>query len=688
VTISRGDIELWLEPDISGMLDKSGNNNHAGEYSPWGVPEIKYGTGLYGNSLNYHDGTGTATKKFLVGTGPTSLTNKTYFGIIRPEDFSISDYLCAFNVTLTDTTKRMGIFIYNHAAGPVFITTHCDATILPVYIQISGPISLNNFSIFSVGIDSDRNLILFINGTKYTNYSIGYSLNGIAGYYTIGNRIFNYPTNINVEAPYKGDISLLGMLNKAISEDEHTELYQLLKNYKACNALPGNITYHMIPESPMSIIDKTSRFRMDSYGSGLNILPNGSHDGKPTHDFDGTDAYEISDNTGLPVSDIGSHNSTITFWIKCENLPISGDSEYIIFRNHYSGGVSDGFYIDPSTSTSWIRFANATCNLDATFAEFKFDDGIPHMITVTLDHDRQLGYLYVDGIQYKSDTSFSETIKPTGESFVIGSGYSGDTPRYVGTIDGFKIYNKYMSASEISSLYMKEKNAKVPNCCQGDIIFRATPETTTLMRDIVGGNNFITTGDPTKDPTLHYTKMPNGNASYLFDGTNDYLRALNSSNVFAFNGVNRTLSVWYTHTADLAAYNTLLYNGYSVPGGWYLRGDNGGAYMRFYHQGAGAIVIDMDVATVNYKDGRPHLFSISINNAINRAFGYIDGIVCDNSAFSDLTDTSETYTLLGSFIGTQDWCYNHVGDIIIHNTALNATEIRELYLREKLIQRS
>jgi PKD repeat protein len=182
----------------------------------------------------------------------------------------------------------------------------------------------------------------------------------------------------------------------------------------------------------------------DSVGGNHGTAVNGATyaDGKINRafSFDGVDdRVEAAGGVG----DFGSNPFTVSFWMKSNNDG-SSDPTFIIGKNHANGGRG----WDIRLSNNSIRVVgvngwgfNITSDASAT-------TGTWHHVALASTADT--ANLYIDGVL--KGTSQRGTISSTSNPFRIGFTTDYGSPAFNGLIDEVKIYNRALSATEVSKL--------------------------------------------------------------------------------------------------------------------------------------------------------------------------------------------------------------------------------------------
>jgi len=257
--------------------------------------------------------------------------------------------------------------------------------------------------------------------------------------------------------------------------------------------------------------------------------------------FTGSGSRYVAPSAAPAISSTGSF--TYSLWIKPST-----------FTN---GGSDDGagtYFFDRTTTTQGL------VGLKAVFGQYAYQSRnnagsnlqtISTISGITLNswthiilvREFGVGYrIYKNGVlEGSSATGASDTLTPP--IFSLGRSVANNSGDVTGTFDEFRIYNRALSATEISRLYQSglaklntSQNNKVTNGLVGLWSFDGADMSGVTAYDRSGqGNN----GTLTNGPTRTIGKVGQG---LNFDGVNDYVDAGNGSPL-SFTG-NITLSAW------------------------------------------------------------------------------------------------------------------------------------------------
>ncbi|MES2734300.1 MAG: LamG-like jellyroll fold domain-containing protein, partial [Bacteroidota bacterium] len=368
------------------------------------------------------------------------------------------------------------------------------------------------------------NVKLYINGQIFGTSSTG----GRLPYYgnrtkigaTIGGR-----SVVNQFAHAKLDD--IRIYDRALSTDEVTELYtnppicepahDLQLGLLACYSFSGNAN--------------------DGSGNGKNGTVNGATltvdrfgNANSAYSFDGN-----NDHISIPPNNLQNNNYTYSLWANVSAFPSDGET----FRMLSIGGP--GGDQDVSLSNSYVNTSKgwdgAGYNIGGSVTNYSVGS-LPTLNTwnyITVTRDNSSIKLYING-QLAGSASTNGLNPYYGNGLVqaiIGSRSTLVQP-FNGAIDDIRIYNRALSATEVTELYTHPSTCEpAPDLQQGLL---ACYPFTGNANDLSGtGNN-----GTVKGATLTTDRFGNLNSAYSFDGIDDQINI--SPNNLLNN--NYTYSVW------------------------------------------------------------------------------------------------------------------------------------------------
>jgi len=150
--------------------------------------------------------------------------------------------------------------------------------------------------------------------------------------------------------------------------------------------------------------------------------------------------------------DLNADNFALSLWFKSNEVPSS--TKRIISKYLHSSPYN-GYTLGVGGGSVYTSFNNKTDTLSIS-AVGDFHNGEWHHALCSGDNN--LTSIYVDGVFYESDNSLSGSM---GSPEELSIGYIKDyspTYNYNGSIDEVMIFNRSLSANEVSKLYVEGRN--------------------------------------------------------------------------------------------------------------------------------------------------------------------------------------------------------------------------------------
>ena len=228
--------------------------------------------------------------------------------------------------------------------------------------------------------------------------------------------------------------------------------------------------------------------------------------------FDGVNDYvQVADNNAL---DFGTGDFSISTWVKTtdssgidvlldKRVEASGPVQGYVLYN-YNGKL--GFQLADGVGSGWTNYVS---NVSIT-------DGNWHQVTVTIDRDSTTGgKWYVDGVQVG-------TFNPTGRQgslsnskpLTIGRRSDSSWAGYFkGSLDEVQLFNKSLSASEVSSLFNQPSFTGDDFDPDIDSLQWETIDNGSANNQFVGstGDSLFFTGSGTRQAVTNFADFSSGN---------------------------------------------------------------------------------------------------------------------------------------------------------------------------------
>jgi len=190
--------------------------------------------------------------------------------------------------------------------------------------------------------------------------------------------------------------------------------------------------------------------------NGASLTPDRFGNANTAYNFDGTDDYiNVTRTTALEPSNI-----TVGIWIKPDvNLKAGGETIPHFISKQSASAPTQGynlFYENRSsegTADGSIRsaFGSGLSEYHLLHYTTTLDSG--KWVHIAVTHDGTAQKLYMNGIEVASGSTTFTLSHATSTDLTIGQ-ISGSTDYFTkGSIDDIRIYNRALTASEISSLY-------------------------------------------------------------------------------------------------------------------------------------------------------------------------------------------------------------------------------------------
>lgn len=401
--------------------------------------------------------------------------------------------------------------------------------------------------------------------------------------------------------------------------------------------------------------------------------------------FDGTDDY-------VQISSKGSNTSAFTIggWVKSTDNTFyktffgEGDSRgsvgtydwalvgYGVTRNSPASGA--GFYFQGSWSGSYFA-------IDLGSADTNW-----HYLLGTWDGTTMRGYR--DGVLVSSYVPAGSKDGGSSAPFLIGAGTNSSlvkTEFMTGSVDEVRVYNRALSADDVSRLYKLQKPKVAGGTNSNGLVgYWPLDEGSGIRAEDMSTNS--NNGTLTNGPTWVVGK--NGGALSFSSTSSQYLDIPNESN-FDFANTTFTVSEWIKTTQ--AGLGTLVgKNDRDVNNnGWVSFVNVAGNLNKFAFQlkGSGGVGIER-YSNTSVNDGLwHHVVAVVTTDTVTAANNiisiYIDGILDQGSILQVNPYIANNNTVKIGRRDTQDYYDGQMDDVRIYNRGLSAIEIAALYKGSK-----
>lgn len=379
----------------------------------------------------------------------------------------------------------------------------------------------------------------------------------------------------------------------------------------------------------------------------------------------------INDNIDFganPTLDIGEDDFTISTWVKMDVSQVS----YPTFVA--KGGNSQknaGYWFFLSNSKLYFLISDGQTRLTASSNTINICDNSWHHIAVTMKRQGNVVF-YVDGLNagsFNVSSFFGKNISNSGKNFTIGSLDNSSTTFLKGLVDDFKVYNRSLDDSEITSL------ATLPQQTGSLVAYWEFDENSGNIA--VDSSENCLCGNLLNSPTWADGKK--GHA-IKFDGVNDKVEVIHNS-ALDMGTNNLSITAWVKMPSSQLSYPTILSKGGTSntnAGYWFYISDGKVKLI----MGDGAERKSCVSNSVYVTDNQWHHIAVTVDRESNATF-YVDGNIegsVDISSFYNKNVSNDTKSLtIGSAGSSSTTFFNGLIDgVRVFNTVLNEQKIDSL----------
>ena len=428
----------------------------------------------------------------------------------------------------------------------------------------------------------------------------------------------------------------------------------------------------------------------------------------------------------LPLSSLTQNleqsDYSVVAWVKPESDPPGSDSNWYAYgiihnnkgyglRYHYRPTLemSNHLYYDNGTSLNW----------GGQQSGYQYSGKYYHVAGVVSVTNRTTT-IYINGqaagwgSQKWRDWDTSGVPDPSkyNATWRIGSlnPTNVSNPNTLdGVIDEIRMYNRALTPSEVETIYrgtpsdnttpeMRKTTATCSRVCDGLVLYMPMIDNTTDVNTDTFGNTIdnntlrVSTDNSSTSPTLASDRDSNDNASYRFDGTNDFLQVDNVSSIALESG---SFSVAAIVKVNQSSDEWIDYSGGQFSKGKIMHGDNYTFIMGYhwYPEGTNNLYFSVqnssDDSTGAWNSQTNPLQYNHIVGVADRASGtvnlYVNGTLMAGTAWDGNIKNPATKWTIG-LSGNSSWEEKHRGnldgwidEVRVYNRALSADEVRALY---------
>jgi hypothetical protein len=340
---------------------------------------------------------------------------------------------------LRSGASRFGYILYSLNGGSGWTVQLGNASGVTVAFNGATPIVAGNWYHVALTYDGGNNAVLYtfgyVDGTS-ANAGGGNFIPNPSAPFQIGQR--------NLGAfPFNGSMDEVAFYNYALTQT------QLQKHVGI--GLPLKLA--ISPSTNVVADTKPSGTRFDALNNGGAWQASNS-DGTTARSgvmqFTSTNA--TGQVTDFGYNELGTTNGTIMFWMRSAGTDLTGGNEGgILFDWRSNRGLA---IVQYDNGTVFIQAQNNFNHFNsvATVSDNKW-----HQVAITYDQDAAGGVtLYIDGAFDSTAPNTAPWFWPVGQLLELGRDtlYDGGYWRnYDGAMDDFRMYNRILNASEISSAY-------------------------------------------------------------------------------------------------------------------------------------------------------------------------------------------------------------------------------------------
>jgi hypothetical protein len=345
-----------------------------------------------------------------------------------------------------------------------------------------------------------------------------------------------------------------------------------------------------------------------------------------------------------------------------------GGARYFIGNNR-NIGTEKGFLLGFAGTSGRLRFqmTNGTAAILVQQIDNYFLDDSWVFITV-VGNGTDATY-YKNGAQSGTSSSFG-TLSTGDSSRTLAVGRVNDltTLEWLGNVAQTSIYNVALTPQEVLQNYYAGLQRFIPT--NGLVLYldgnntNKQVMTASTANDISGNNN---NGTLINNVAL----ARDGQRSFLFDGTNDYID-LGSSTLLSTATTNITVSIWFKYITTPVGSNTIIKFGVSG-NGWVLGFSSSGFYYNLY------------TTTSSYTGGGIGLPSMNVWSNLTFTFNgttfimYINGSIVVNSPSSSGTITNGGSTVINVGRDGTNYFTGNISVVRGYTQTLSAAEVLTIY---------
>ncbi len=461
---------------------------------------------------------------------------------------------------------------------------------------------------------------------------------------------------------FNGKIDDVRFYSRALSPAEIASLYSSVQSSHSSATKTGLVAHYSLNGGSGTVAhDQSGRANLGTIQNGPSWV---SGKQGAALSFDGTD--DRIDIPNLASQITGSF--TISFWAKVL-------SDQANERQFFSAFVSSSNEIGVSVSdTNKFRFYTGGVSSSNNIFDSSSDVSLNrwYHVTMVYDDSTKVKSRYIDGVFEASVSTTNAIPWPSVPAYI--SHITSQSRQINAIIDDFRIYNKALSATEITSLYgyketiiNQSQNNKLTNGLVGYWTFNGQ-DTLTTVSDVSGQSNH---GYFFGGATSTAKVVGKVGQALRFDGVNDYVptasRAISGSGPF-------TLSGWVKYERTSSTYEVPIWNGVdSTTGGF------GFGYRKPNSRvlGAGWGSSNAEILGLTSENGVWYHVASTYDGATHTF--YVNGVSQGTAPFASSNFVSGVTTMGNLTSGNSYWFQGTSDEFRAYNRALSAAEVKQLY---------
>jgi hypothetical protein len=670
------------------ILDRSGNGNNG---NPSGISTSTfYKAGKIGQAGNF-DGVNDYVNIGDIDT----LDNATSFTIcawVKQPSINTTNYIVAKNNASSD-----GIFFREE--NPALVSGRANVYTIVVAdsadtdtarVESATNMAVSNIWTYVCATyvaNSSTGLRLYINGAQDANSPVSTTaisaIDAGSNFLRIGNRTDN-------NGFFRGAIDDVRVYNRALSASEILQLYNegaTKFNVSVPAAKPttglysGLVGYWTFDGKDVQngvILDKSGN---GNHGNPISIATSTFYTvGKigQAGNFDGGNDY-VTLPTAASVK--GLNVATVSAWVNPDSFPTFGG----IYNEFVSGSITTSrlsmFEFSEGNVFCSVRVPDGSSSLGGGFGAGTLKKGSWSHLVCVFDPVNNTIYEYLNGRLIISHTIASGNSPfDNTDPFGIRIG-SGNNTLFDGKIDDVRVYNRALSAKEISQLYNE-------GATKFDVSIPAAKPTTGLYSGLVGhwtfdgkdvvngvildrsgnGNN----GNPSGIASSTFYSIGKIGQAGNFDGGDDTVTMGDTLDLI---GTELTVSAWFNPFSCRS--NGGGVNKLGTAGNYRLIIASAACLVQFALKDSGGTTQNLNSQSSIQRNKWSHV--VGTVNSNGNGVIYINGISNNTTDFTITRGDTSTVLNIGRNTNNATFFDGKIDDVRIYNRALSATEVMQLY---------